>query len=388
MPFLFLFFRGEWFLFLLVFAAIVILPIIIAGVVFFTLRKNKLSRAAWQKLANEIGFSMRNPKQMRMTGSYNGIATMLSVGTRRRSDGDGGSSTEYFTYCVATFPAELRFGLQLISPKGILSGVLKSSDIVLGNPTFDNAFSSVCYDQRVLKRLLLSDFPSQRTGNLMGDLMLAYEEYGTVKVTDKKVYIEIHGMERDPQTLKRLLAVTNGAARRFAEARQKFPLEEWEKSLIDNWKNFGKKSGLSFDPSVPRLTGIYQGHPVDLFVHCEPGRWLTTLQIRYPQKLMVGFSIYPEKSYHKVAKIFGFQDLKAGHDVFDKAYVVKAKNKQVALARLTPDFCDQMVGLDKHTHDILINDEEMKMTLTQVLGEPNSLKSYLAAMISAMKKLR
>jgi hypothetical protein len=377
---------GQFILVIIVLCVIALVPLIIGGVVFYTLRKNRLSRQAWQKLAREIGFHMPEPKKLRMTGIYNGIETMLSIGMRRSGSGED-RTREYFTYCVSTFPRELRFGLQITSPKGLLDGLFKSKETVVGNKYFDKAFSSVCYDQRVLQRFLLSDFPSQKTGNLMGDLMIAYQKYRIVKLTDKQIYIEISGQERDPAVLKELMAVTNRVAMRFSKARETFPPEEWENHLNANWQSFGRDNGLSYDPSEARLTGNYRGFPVDISLHCEPGRWLTTLEVQYPQRLMVGYSIYPEKSFHKVAKVFGFEDLRTGNPAFDNAYIVKAKNKDVALAKLTPDFCEQMVGLDRHTHNILLDDEKMKMTLTQVLGETDTLKSYLAAMISAMSKL-
>ena len=89
-----------------------------------------------------------------------------------------------------------------------------------------------------------------------------------------------------------------------------------------------------------------------------------------------------------MVKIFGFQDLKSGHRAFDDAFIVKAKNTQVAQAKMTQDFCDQMVGLFKNASSLNLDDEKMTITVDQVLGDLNTLKSFINAMGSAMAKLR
>jgi len=136
------------------------------------------------------------------------------------------------------------------------------------------------------------------------------------------------------------------------------------------------------------LEGIYNGFPIKAWVHSEPAKWKTSVELRYPEKLMVGFQIYPEAAIHTAIKIFGFQDLKAGHKAFDDAFIVKAKNAQVAKAKMTNDFCDQMVGLDKNTSAIELNDEKMTITVDQVLGDLKNLTRFINAMGSAMAKLR
>ncbi len=384
---LFIFSRaGEFILVFLVLAFAAAVPLIIGTIVFVTLRKNRLSRASWQKLSGEIGFHMKNPRHLEMTGMYNGLETKLSIGSRRVGGGED-SHMEFFTYCVSRFPKSLRFAMQISAPRGFSSKVLSSHEMRVGHANFDKNFEMTCYDVRVLQRLLLSDFDSAKTGNLMGELMLARESFDIVQLNDEKVYVETYGQERNPAVLKNLLAVANGVARRFKEAREQFPPMDWENALSQNWNAFANQYQLTFEPENVVLEGTYKGYPLSVAVHCEPGKWMTSLHVRYPRPLQIGFNIYPELSIYKVAKIFGFQDIKAGHTDFDKAYVVKAKNIQVAKMKMTPEFCIQMVALDKHTHAISLTDEEMKMTLNQVLGDTNSLKSYIEAMISAMKKL-
>lgn len=381
------FIAGEWFIVLFAGFFIFVFPLIIGGVIFYTLRKNKLNRAAWQQLAGEIKFHMPNPKKLEMLGNYNGIDTRVAVGMRTSGAGED-RHTEYFTYCRSTFPKPLRFALQISAPKGVLSAILKGKGTPLGHGNFDNRFGVRCYDQKVLKRLLLSDFPSNKTGNLMGDLMLASEDYDTITLNDQTVYIETGGHIRDHDELKHLLMTTNRLAKRFADARKKFPLEKWEKQLAANWTAFAKHHSLSVDPNEFVLEGTYNGFPMKACIHSSPGRWKTTIDLKYPEKLMVGFQIYPEGAFHGAIKLFGFQDIKAGHEDFDRAFIVKAKNQQVAKAKMTPEFCGQMLGLKRNSASIELDDEHLKLTVNHVLGDTKKLTHFINAMGSAMSKLR
>ncbi|MDH3493256.1 MAG: hypothetical protein OEM82_06870 [Acidobacteriota bacterium] len=77
---------------------------------------------------------------------------------------------------------------------------------------------------------------------------------------------------------------------------------------------------------------------------------------------MVGFRIYPEAAIYNAVKFFGFQDLKVGHKEFDAAFIVNAKNVQVAKAKIAENFCNQMVGLRKNTSAIKLDDERDEQT--------------------------
>ena len=315
---------GEIFVFIFAVVVAISIPIAIIVGVWWVVRRNQLNRAAWQKLAGEIRFHMPNPQKLEMLGKYNGIDTRLAVGARRRGSGDE-RHVEHFTYCTSKFPKPLRFAVKISSQKGWLSNLLKSSRDTIGERSFDENFGVKCYDKRRIRRLLLSDFPSHKTANLMGDLMLASQNYDVITLTDNHVYIETSGHIRDHDDLKKLLQITNGVARRFAEARKLFPLEEWEKQLVGNWTAFASNNGLEFDQEDFRLKGVYRGFPFESWVHPEPGKWKTSIEVRFPQKLMVGFKIYPEIGLHSAVKLFGFQDIETGHKAFDDAFIVKAK---------------------------------------------------------------
>ncbi len=67
---------------------------------------------------------------------------------------------------------------------------------------------------------------------------------------------------------------------------------------------------------------------------------------------MAGLNIYPELSIHKAVKVFGFQDVKAGHAEFDKQFIVKARIFRSQKVRMTPEFCAQMVARKAHSQHI------------------------------------
>jgi hypothetical protein len=285
-----------------------------------------------------------------------------------------------------TFKEPLRFAMQLKSPRGLLSGIV-GKETKTGNAALDDQFQCICYDPSVLRRLLLSEFPSKLTSNLAGDLLLAIRSFETIVVSDTGVKVETSGQIDNADVLKTMLATNYRLADRFTKARASFPASDWEKQLTANWRQIADRRSLTFDESNLSLRGNYDGYPVTVNVFAQPGIWKTNVEVKFSRPLGVGFNIYPELSIHKAVKLFGFQDVKANHAEFDKAYIVKAKNVAVAKAKMTPEFCAQMVGLDQHTHDISLTDDGMKITLEQVLGDDSSLTSYLKAMTSAMGKL-
>jgi hypothetical protein len=385
MNLLILFFAGEVFLVLFVLFFAVCFPIILIVIVFYVLRRNNKYRAVWQSLSREFNLHMPNPKQLRMTGKYNGCDVVLSIGVRRSGGED--SHNEYFTYCQSEFPYSLRMLLNIRSPKGFLSGVFKSKQIKIAHEAFDNTFNSSCYDGQVLRKLLLSDFPSGQTQNLMGDLFLTRQTVGTIKLSDNKVYLEKSGQIGEAETLRQMLELTSYLANRFYKARLSFPLADWEKQLISNWENLARENNLQFDKDHFHLHGNYKNFPLLVDLRTDRGKWQTIIKLNFPRSLMVGLKLMPENSIHKALSWIGVQDIEAGIKEFDDAFIVKAKNIQMAKHLLQPDLCKHLVLFSRKSSGFLIDDESMSFTFDTVLGDEKMLKSYIEGMISTSKML-
>ena len=246
----------------------------------------------------------------------------------------------------------------------------------------------ICYDEKILRKLLLTEFDSARTANLKGDLMLAHNAFPKIVLTDEKVYIETPGQVGDHEVIKALMMKTNRLAMRFSKARELFPLTDWEKALNANWSTYAQKHGMTYDAENTTLQGKYRGFPMQAKVFVEPGFWKTELKLRFPQKLQIGFNVFPEHKMHSVGKLFGYQDLKTNHKAFDNEFIVKAKNTQVALLKLTPEICDQILGLKRNSEALSFDDEEMRLTTGFVLGDLNVLSKFLTGMLNVMERLR
>lgn len=381
----FLYSTGETLLILFALLLVALLPLFILGLVFFMLRRNRRNRAVWNDLAPRLGLSMPNPKRLRMEGVSEGCAVEVSVGARRT--GGEHSRTEFYTYCRADFPHPLRFLLKIGSPKGLLSGVFGRRRIALGQEGFDRDFEVSCYDEGVLRKLLLTDSHSGRTQNLQGDLMLARQTADVIDITDEGVYLERSGQVGDERELRQLIEATTRLVRRFASAREGFPLAEWEQQLLRNWRGVAGGNGFSFDEDRFRMEGVYEGRPVLVALRTDSGEWRTEIKMLFPRSLMAGLRMMPENSFHKALSWLGVQDIETGVREFDDAFIVKGKNVQVVKHRLRPELCRHLTALGRKSSDWLIDDESISFTFDGVIGDARMLRSYLGALRTAARML-
>lgn len=377
-------FSGEIFAVLFVLFFVVCFPILIIGIVFFILNRNKKNVAAWQKTSQQIGLPMPNPKRMEMKGIYNNCDVRIAVGVRRKGSGDH-SRNEYFTYCATDFPGSLRLRLSIDSDHGFISRAFSANQMKIGNDGFDNNFRVNCYDQRVLQHLMLADFPSNVTQNLMGDLILAKNSIGIIEINDHKIYLERSGQVSDFQTLKNMLDTTAYLSQRFQVARRNLPLADWEKILLQNWQNLAKEQNLSVDSNNFTIQGNYKNFHIKAELRSGTNNWQTKIELKFPNNLMAGLKIFPDNAVHKALTWLGVQDIETGDKAFDNAFIVKAKNVAFAKYILTNDLRAQLVGLKNQASDLQISDEEISITIDSVLGDGKILKSYIEALISTAK---
>ncbi|MCU0238153.1 MAG: hypothetical protein MUC29_01830 [Pyrinomonadaceae bacterium] len=369
-------------LILVVFAFIFLVLTLIVGIVVFAFRRLKKHRAIWNSLAPKLNLTMQNPQKLEMKGIYNNCEIKLAVGVR-----GSGDSSETFTYCQTEFPQNLRFLLD-IKTKYFLSNILDSNQITLGQADFDDKFNANCYDLNTLQRLLLSDFPSNKTQNLMSDLLLARQTFGIVNISDETVYIEKSGQIADENILKQMIDTTTYLANRFKSARESFPLADWEKDLMRNWQNIAQQNGLQFDSKQFILQGIYRNYPTQISLKTDKKIWQTTFRLKFQKSLMIGLKIMPENAIHQAMTWLGVQDIKSEIKEFDDAFIVKAQNVGFTKQLLQPQLCQQLLKLKLNSSDIQITDEEVFLTVNSVIGDQNLCKNYLDELIMVAQFLK
>jgi hypothetical protein len=377
---------GETILIFFILAFAFLIPLIVIGIIIFQLRRRKKVQGAFQQIAQTFGLTIPNPKISQIKGQYNSCEIELAVGHRSTGTGED-RSIEYFTYCKAYFPHSLRFLLDISCPQGFFDRIANSRDIKLGNPAFDNKFTLKCYDPKIVQRLLLSDFPSDSTRNLMGDLIRASNKITYIDITDHEVYTETSGQVSDPAHLRQMLDVTTSLANRFRAAREKFPLADWEKQMFYTWENFAGENNFSFDKKSVKMQGVYQGFPVLIELDTKKGRWKTNVKLKFPRSLMAGLKIMPENSIHKVLSWIGVQDIEIGIKSFDDAFIIKGKNVQMVKHKLRPEFCNQLTALSRKTSDLLIDDHSISLSFNMILGDEKTLRGYLGGVVSIARSL-
>lgn len=380
------YFAGEIFIVLFILFFAIVFPLGIIGLIVYILRRNNKNLAVWAEFSQRLGLQMPNPKQLSLIGVYNSCHVKLAIGSRRSGGQDG--TTEYYTYCTAAFPQSMRFLLDISAPKGLLSRIIGSSPkMKLGHSNFDSVFDVQCYDQNVLQRLLLTDFQSDKTQNLMGDLMYTHQQIGIIEISDERVYLERPGQVGQIELLKQMLDTATFLSGRFQEARRTFPLADWEKQTLASWQNLAGEHDLNLDPTHFTLNGQYKEFQLEVALKTTAAKWQTEVKIIFPRSLMTGLKIMPDNAVHKALSWFGLQDIKADNEAFDDAFIVKADNVVVAKQLLTDGFCRQMLGINSRASVISLTDEEFSATFDSVLGDRKMLQSYLEGMCATARLL-
>lgn len=112
-----------------------------------------------------------------------------------------------------------------------------------------------------------------------------------------------------------------------------------QKSDIRIWEAFAEKIGGEYIPrkhwNSDRTLFHYKNFKIyfDYFTYYTSGKaslskTFTRVVIPYKSYDDFQFNIYEDELIFKIAKIFGFQDVKIGKEEFDKKYIIKTNNEQ------------------------------------------------------------
>ena len=112
-----------------------------------------------------------------------------------------------------------------------------------------------------------------------------------------------------------------------------------QKADIRIWEAFAEKIGGEYIPrkywNSDRTLFHYKNFKIyfDYFTYYTSGKaslskTFTRVVIPYKSNDDFQFNIYEDELIFKIAKIFGFQDVKIGKEEFDKKYIIKTNNEQ------------------------------------------------------------
>lgn len=104
--------------------------------------------------------------------------------------------------------------------------------------------------------------------------------------------------------------------------------------------------------SMPRITGENSGFPFLLStVQKGSGKnknLYSSMKLEL-KDLPAEIHVYPEKSIHKIIKIFGYQDIQTNDPEFDGRFIVRGENSEQVLSYLTRD---RRTALKKYSMEI------------------------------------
>lgn len=360
----------------------VIVVVLFLGFLLRRFSKSRTKRAMekWEQLADKLGLKVETGKESAiypMTGVYDGREIKLAVGFR--SSGDGGGVN--FTFCQTKINPPLRLMLKISSEKGILNDALGAmageSFISSGNTEFDKNFNLTALDKERLPQFLWQNLPNGNS-NLAEDFLQTKQLFKKFFLSDEYFYIEEKGTVYEIERLKKMLEWTVYMANRAENSNQLLPLSVWEKVLIQIWKAFAEQNGMTFDEKNLILKGRYQGFETQVNLGKTTERkWLTEFKLDFGKSLMTGLQILQQNSLHEFVSFLGAQDIEVGDTVFDKTFVVKAKNIQTAQFLLKPDVCQQLIKLNTPAKTLKIDDEGVFLSTESVVNDARTLQSYL-----------
>lgn len=368
---------GEVILILLAILAMMTALLALPGALIYIVVKGRKNRQAWADIAEKLGLRLRSNGKLPMRGDYNGCPVEVNLLLEKRMGGYSGEiyHRRYinYTYCRTEFPHNLRLLLDI--------GPGRAGRIRTGLAGFDREFAVSGYDPEVIRSLLTGEYPTSRTENLAGDLLLAKQRLPSVRIDDEGVYVKKKGVVTDFATIKEWLDLTTYLAKRFYAARRNLPPAAWEIQTARAWRLLAEKNGLTFEQNDLTLEGFYQSFPVRVSLQTGADKWQTRIRLGFSRPLAVGLQIMPDNALHKTLSLFGLQDIKSGHQAFDDAFIVKAENESLARQKLRPELCDHLLKLKSRASRLLIDDEQITVVFDTVLGDERHLQSYLDALV-------
>ena len=371
----------------------VIVVVLFLGFLLRRFSKSRTKRAMekWEQLADKLGLKVETGKESAiypMTGVYDGREIKLAVGFR--SSGDGGGVN--FTFCQTKINPPLRLMLKISSEKGILNDALGTmageSFISSGNTEFDKKFNLTALDKERLPQFLWQNLPTGNS-NLAEDFLQTKQLFKKFFLSDEYFYIEEKGTVYEIERLKKMLEWTIYMANRAEISNQLLPLSVWEKVLIQIWKAFAEQNGMTFDEKNLILKGRYKGFEMQVNLGKSTERkWLTEFKLNFGKSLMTGLQVLQQNSLHEFVSFLGAQDIEIGDAVFDKTFVVKAKNIQTAQFLLKPDVCQQLIKLNTPAKTLKIDDEGIFLSTESGVNDARTLQSYLDEMSKTAQMFR
>lgn len=207
-------------------------------VVIFTKRQLAQMNAAWQSAAETLRFSFE-AGSMRNGPTISGTVEDRPADVHSYTKSSGKNSTRYTRYTVEFPPIGVGLRLSRQAGLGQFLKILGTQDIVIGDPTFDEAFIVKSADPQAVRAVLT---PGRTMA--LNQLLAVHPE---VVVSDDRIVVDRRGGVRDADvivsTLRRIASVANV----LADARASTELT----SIIEQRIDGGLPSDYEPEPQLP-----------------------------------------------------------------------------------------------------------------------------------------
>jgi len=230
--------------FLVLFAAIVLIILLIAGFIWLIRRiisehtdLNIREKTVWQNTLQQLGLKFNPNTEGLLTpfavadGEYQDCKVKVAFLVIQSSE----DSSDIYTFCEAFFPTPLNINLEIKSEgkfKQALKSVFEKDRVEIESSDFKGNFVVKCPNDEKARQILTSDLSDGETRNLAADLLMTKRFVEYIKITDESVYLKNKGQLLELEEIKPLLDSAVYLVKRIQTAREKLAEDLGEHSRL------------------------------------------------------------------------------------------------------------------------------------------------------------
>ncbi|MDB4937442.1 MAG: hypothetical protein JWP87_4414 [Labilithrix sp.] len=288
---------------------------------------------------------------------------------------DGSSSTTY-THTIARIDPPLFAGMSLAGTSW-LERMLSDPPMRVGFPAFDEAFRVRAHAPATAHALLVESAQSGAS-SVMSMLLGLKAQQLAVHVTDSCVDVRSTGLEEDVAPIRARLDTAARLAAQLGASRMRIRPEPFELARTSDWAAFAARAGLAFDAPRMRISGHVSGLALQIELESDPAGLSTSMAVTLPRSLGLGLRLTQQNALAFLSELFGRQDIRVGHAIFDEAFVVQGQD----VGRIQALFqnhvlCNLLLELASVARDIYVDDQRLFFRSTGAFAAAAHLESLV-----------
>ncbi len=253
--------------------------------------------------------------------------------------------------------------------------VLEDAEGPLGFPALERVFETRLADPEHGRRVLGPAVPA---------LLEAARRQPSLRVDDRRVWVELDGAVRAPAALSDALTAVTGVARWLRGTRSQ-ELAAWEQRVGQAWPTLAATWGLHLDAGGLKMSGVVQGRRLAVWIESGP-QPRTGLRISVPP---LGFVLSVSRADDALleARFNRGEPIETGDPELDTFRVVGAPEHEVR-ARLGPTSREALLTLLERASAVSFDDDAVELWSPGAVAHGAGIEAMIADARRAAERLR